>query len=52
MHYLNKNGAVSVGMRIDGASCALAADVAREGHAHPAPRGFGEKRPGESGNTL
>lgn len=34
-------------MRIDGASGALAADVAREGHAHPAARGLGEERPRE-----
>ncbi|GER30467.1 tryptophan synthase alpha chain [Striga asiatica] len=40
--------AIRIRMGVDGPSGALAANVAREGHAHPTARGFGEERPGES----
>lgn len=50
--YLNKHSAIRVGVWIDGACCALATNVACEGHAHPTPWGFGEERPGESGHPL
>ena len=45
--YLNEHGAVGVRMGIDGSSGTLAADVARESHAHPAARGLREERPRE-----
>lgn len=41
--YLNKDGAIGIGMRIDRPRGALAADVARERHAHPTPWRFGEE---------
>lgn len=51
-NYLNKDGAIGVGMRIDGASGSLTADVASEGDSHPPARRFGEEGPREGGHTV
>lgn len=48
--YLNKDSAVSVGVRVDGARGSLPAHIAGEGHAHPPPWGLCEERPWQRGH--
>lgn len=50
--HLNEDGAVGVGVGVDGARGALAAHVARERHEHAASRGLGEEGPGEGGDAA
>lgn len=47
---LNKDSAVSVGVRVDGARGSLPAHIAGEGHAHPPPWGLCEERPWQRGH--
>lgn len=49
---LNKDGAIGVGVWIDGASGSLTADVASEGYSHPPARRFGEEGPREGRHPL
>lgn len=50
--YLNKNSAISVSMRINGASSSLATDGTSKSDEHPSPGRFSEEWPWESGNIL